>query len=439
MQDKTRRSTSTALSRRGFLKGSAATLFVPIVAGKLSAQPRADDPDVLKVGLVGCGGRGTGAAAQALSAENGTVVLTAVGDAFEKQTEHCLQNLAKHLGEPGAGRIQVDPEHRFFGFDAFQKVIDSGVDVVLLATPPYFRPEHLKAAVAAGKHVFCEKPVAVDAPGARSVLEAVEVARAKKLSLVSGFCWRYNVRHRAFYSRVLGGALGKIRAVYSTYNTGPLRTVERQPQWSEMEFQLRNWQHMDWLSGDHITEQAIHSLDKQAWVMGDVPPLRATAVGGRQARFGEGTGNIFDHFGVTFDYADGVRAFHMCRQIANCTNDNNDWIYGEKGNGTVLGWSNVHEITGENAWEYEGEGNDMYQQEHDELFASIRSGRPRNDGRFMTTSTMLAIMARMAAYTGQTISWEQALDSTERLGPKSLEWGPVELAPVPIPGQKEFL
>ena len=437
MQDSTKRP-HDALSRRGFLKGSAASLFVPIVAGKLKAQPRQDDPDVLKIGLVGCGGRGTGAAAQALNAEDGTVVLTAVGDAFEDKLERCLLNLGKHFGDKGAGRIQVDKEHQFFGFDAFQKVIDSDVDVVLLATPPYFRAEHLKAAIAAGKHVFCEKPVAVDAPGARSVLETVEVARAKQLSLVSGLCWRYNVRHRAFYSRVLGGALGKIRAVYSTYNTGPLRTVDREPEWSEMEFQMRNWQHMDWLSGDHITEQAVHSLDKQAWVMGDVPPLSVTAIGGRQARFGEGYGNIFDHFSATYDYPDDVKAFHMCRQIANCSNDNNDWIYGEKGNGTVLGWSNVHQITGENAWEYEGEGNDMYQQEHNELFASIRAGKPKNDGTWMTTSAMLAIMARMAAYTGKSITWEQALNSKEKLGPKTLAWGDVELAAVPIPGQKEF-
>ncbi|MBI4879969.1 MAG: Gfo/Idh/MocA family oxidoreductase [Planctomycetes bacterium] len=425
------------ISRRRFLEGSAAALVVPLIAPAARARPRAADPDVLKVGLIGCGGRGTGAAAQALSAEAGTVILTAAGDLFRERVDASLANLAAHFGPEVAERVQVDEEHRFAGFDAYQQVIDSGVDVVLLATPPWFRPAHLSAAVAAGKHVFCEKPMAVDAPGVRAVLAAVAEAERKRLALVSGFCWRYSARHREFYARLRDGAIGAVRAVYSTYNTSPLGTHTRRPEWSEIEFQLRNWQHMIWLSGDHLVEQAVHSIDKQSWLLGDRPPLTVTAVGGRQARSGEESGNVYDHFSATFDYGDGVKAFHMCRQIANCSNDNSDYILGEKGNATILGWSNLA-ITGPNAWVPEGEGNDMYQQEHDELFASIRAGTPRNDGSWMATSVLLAIMARMAAYTGQTITWEQALNSQQKLGPETLAWGDVPLDPVPVPGQTRF-
>ncbi len=425
------------MSRRRFLEGSAAALVAPLIAPVARARPRAEDPDVLKVGLIGCGGRGTGAAAQALAAEAGTIILTAAGDLFRDRVDASLANLAAHFGPEAAQRIQVDEEHKFAGFDAYQQVIDSGVDVVLLATPPWFRPEHLRAAVAAGKHIFCEKPMAVDAPGVRTVLAAVAEAQQKRLALVSGFCWRYSTRHREFYARLKDGAAGAVRAVYSTYNTSPLGTHARRPEWSELEFQLRNWQHMIWLSGDHIVEQAVHSIDKQSWLLGDRPPLAVTAVGGRQARSGEESGNVYDHFSATFDYGDGVKAFHMCRQIANCSNDNSDYIMGERGNATILGWSNLS-ITGPTPWVYEGEDNDMYQLEHDELFASIRAGAPRNDGSWMATSVLLAIMARMAAYSGQTITWEQALNSQQKLGPETLAWGDAPLDPVPVPGQTRF-
>jgi predicted dehydrogenase len=427
------------LSRRTFVKGAAATAAsIPFVMSKVAHAIPLSDPDVLKVGLIGCGGRGTGAAFQAISAENGTVRLTAMADAFADRLESSLTNLKSSLGEERAALADVDPEHRFVGFDAYRQVIDSGVDVVILATPPHFRPEHLRAAIEADKHVFTEKPVAVDGPGVRSVLETAALAKQKRLNLVSGFCWRYNVRHREFYKRIHEDALGELRSVYSTYNAGPLGVNKRRPEWSEMEFQMRNWQHFCWLAGDHIVEQAIHSLDKMAWTMQDAPPLSVTAIGGRQAREGEERGNIYDHFSATFEYEGGVKGLHMCRQIANCSNDNSDHVFGEKGTAHIDtgGWN--HRILTAEPWAYEGEGNDMYQQEHDELFAAIRKGEPMNDGVWMTHSTLLAIMARMSAYTGQTITWEQALNSTERLGPESCEWGDLELDPVPIPGRTQF-
>jgi len=430
-----------SLTRRRFVKGAAAAAAVPLILpGTASAlTARTDDPDVIKVGLIGCGGRGTGAAYQAINSEQGTVRLVAMADVFQDKLEASLSNLKRYLGEERAHLADVAPDRRHVGFGAAERLIASDVDVVLLATPPHFRPAHLRAAVQAGKHVFTEKPMAVDGPGVRSVLETAALAKQTQRSLVCGFCWRYNVRHRALYERVLDGAVGDIQAVYSTYNATPLGTSPRKPGWSDTEWQLRNWQHMTWLSGDHITEQAVHSLDKMGWVMGDVPPLSCTAVGGRQARTGAETGNVYDHFSVTYDYANGAKGFHMSRQMANCSNDNSDYVWGTKGTATVKGWSDTHEITGPDAWTYEGEGNDMYQQEHNELFASIRAGKPMNDGVWMARSTLLAIMGRMAAYTGQTITWEQALNSTERLGPERYAFASMDVEPVAIPGRTKFV
>lgn len=429
-------------TRRQFLQGAAAA--APFMMGVprpvLSKVPTVDDPDVLRVGLIGCGGRGTGAAYQAVNAEPGTVKLVAMGDVFADRLDSSYGHLQNSLGDSAAARMDVPEERRFVGFDAYQRVIDAGVDVVVLTTPPHFRPEHIRAALAADKHVFCEKPMAVDAPGVRSVMESARVAKQKKLALVSGFCWRKHNQYRSLYDRVLDGGMGDLQVVYSTYLASPLGVNKRQSQWSEMEFQLRNWQHMNWLGGDSLVEQACHSLDKMGWAFGDVPPLSCTATAGRQARFGEERGDIFDHFSVTYDYPDGGRGFHMSRQMANCSTDNSDFAYGTKGRLTAKPWAGVFIIEGENPWETDVFGNDMYQTEHDEMFASIRAGEPVNDGHFMTGSTMLSVMGRMASYTGQTVTWEQAMASTERLGPEVYAFdGEVPDLIVPIPGRTRLI
>jgi predicted dehydrogenase len=421
------------LSRRTFLRGSAAAASIALARPGAARALSKENPDALRVGLIGCGGRGTGAALQAMRAEEGSVLLTAMGDVFQDRIDSSLAGLKNALGEENQDRLQVDPEHCFVGFDAWRKVIDSGVDVVILTTPPHFRPEMLAGAVGAGKHVFAEKPMAVDGPGVRSVLESARLAREKQLAIVSGFCWRYSLPHRAIYQRVLDGALGAIRAIYGTYNTGPNGYKERQPEWSDMESQIRNWFHFLWLSGDYVQEQACHTLDKIAWAMGDVPPLSVTAVGGRELRR---HGNNYDHFTATFEYPDEVKAFLMTRQMDGCAFDNNDWIMGEKGVATVKNWGDLFEITGENPWIYEKvEGSNMYQQEHDELFASIRSGKPINDGIWMAHSTLMGVMVRTSAYTGQVVSWEEALNSEERLGPESYALGPVEVREPAVPGR----
>ena len=426
-------------SRREFLKTSAlagAALAAPALLPAGTAAKENNEP--LRVGLIGCGGRGSGAANQALSADP-NVILTAMGDVFADRLQGSLKNLqASH-----PDKVKVAPENCFLGLDAYQKVIDSGVDVVLLATPPGFRPQHLQAAVAAGKHVFTEKPMATDAPGVRSVLVTVEEARKKELSLVAGFCYRYNNGVRAIMQQVHNGAIGEVRAIYTTYNTGAVWSpFPRVADWTDMQYQVKNWYYYTWLSGDHIVEQAVHSLDKMAWVMNDEPPLKCVAHGGRQVRTAPEFGNIFDHFSVVYEYANGVRGFHFSRQQEGCYSDNSDYFMGSDGAAHIVrAFSGPFVIKGKQNWRYhEDKPSDMYQNEHDALFASIRSGKPINDGVRMARSTLVAIMGRMAAYTGQEVTWEQALNSKESLVPEGMTWDtPTAVAPVAMPGQTKFI
>ena len=418
-------------SRREFLKASI------LVGGALAAPAilpvkavAKENMDTLRVGLIGCGGRGSGAASQALNADT-NVILTAMGDAFEDQLQRSLQNLQKQHPE----KVKVTPEKCFVGLDAYQKVIDSGVDVVLLATPPGFRPAHIKAAVDAGKHIFCEKPMATDAPGVRTVLAAVKAAKDKSLSVVAGFCWRYEMGRREFYHRVHDGVIGELRAIYATYYTGPVKPMppasERPVGMGDLEWQVRNWYNFVWLSGDGYVEQAVHSVDKVAWAMKDQPPLKAVAVGGRQTPNNQG--DIYDHMFVVYEYPDDVRAFVGQRQIGNTYSDNSDYLMGSAGFGRIPGLY----LKGKENWRYRASGakGDMYQNEHDELFASIRSGRPINDGEWMARSTLLAIMGRMAAYTGQEVTWEQAINSQDKLVPDPLDWKmKLDVAPMAVPG-----
>jgi len=409
-----RQQKQTQSSRRDFLKTSSVAA-AGAMAGSLalSRTAHAAGSDVLRVGLVGCGGRGTGAARQALAADK-NAKLVAMADAFEDRLQGSLNSL-KAAGE----QVDVKPEKCFVGFDGYQKLIDSGVDVVLLCTTPHFRPMQLKACIDAGKHVFCEKPVAVDAPGIRSVLATAEEAKKKNLSIVSGLCWRYHNGVRETMKRVLDGAIGDILGIQETYLTGGLWTKPRLEGETEMHYQMRNWYNFTWLSGDHNTEQHVHSLDKASWAMGDEPPVRCWGLGGRQSRDRNPLyGNIFDHHAVVYEYANGVKVSAYCRQQKGCYGDTSDQFVGTKGRADIL----RHRIEGENKWRFRGNGGNMYQIEHNELFAAIRDGKPINNGRFMAISTMLAIMGRMATYTGQLITWEQAMASKEDLSPSSYDW-----------------
>ncbi len=429
------------LSRRAFMRSAAAgatALSLPAWAvprpGDESESGRRESP--LRVGLIGCGGRGGGAAAQAIQADPG-VLLTAMGDLFPDRLSGTHRALAEHFGD----RVDVPEHRRFTGFDSYQQVIDSGVDVVLLCAPSHFRPAHLEAAVRAEKHVFCEKPMAVDAPGVRSVIASAEAAKGRGLSIVSGFCWRYSSPERAAFRRIHDGAIGKVTAVHTAYHAAPIDPPRRDPEWTEMEWQLRNWWHYNWLSGDHIVEQACHSVDKINWAMNGRAPSRITALGGRQSRPEQNFGNVFDHFSVIYEYDDGTRCFHTCRQVANTPFDNTDFIIGTKGTCFINGWAPTHELRdtgGAVRWSYDGPRPNMYQVEHDELFASIRAGTPINDGHDMAQSTMMSLAGRMAAYTGQTLTWEQVMNSREDLTPPAYEFGDLPVAPVPIPGRTRF-
>ncbi len=418
-------------TRRDFLTAGAAAASLAALAPAVHAA----GSDILKIGLIGCGGRGTGAANQALNADS-NVQLTAIGDMFPDRLQSSLENLRRE--EKIAAKIQVKPENCYTGFDAYKGVLGSGVDVVLLTTPPGFRPLHLQAAIDAGKHVFCEKPVAVDAPGVRKVLAACKQAKQKNLAVVSGLCWRYHHAKQATFRQIHEGAIGDIVAMQCSYLTGPLWHVKRTPAMSDMEWQLRNWLYFTWLSGDHIVEQHIHSLDKMMWAMKDVPPARASGTGGRQVRTGPEFGHIYDHFSIVYEWANGVKAFGRCRQQEGTAHDINDYLMGTEGTCDVM----RHVITGKKPWRYKapaGDPDDMYQNEHNELFASIRDGKPINDGQWMSQSTLLAILGRMAAYTGKVITWEMALNSKEDLTPRAYEMGPLPLPPVAMPGKTPFL
>ena len=299
-------------SRRSFLKTSGLIAAGAGVASLASpSSVHADGGDEITVALIGCGGRGTGAAKDALLADD-HVRLVYMADAFEDKLASSLKTLKNDPAT--ADKTDVPEDRRFVGFDAFERVMATDVDVVLLTTPPHFRPAQLAAAIAAGKHVFCEKPVAVDGPGVRSVLETVEEAREKNLAIVSGLCWRYDLGVRETIGRLLDGAIGEIVAIQENYNAGTLWSHPRQSDWSDMEYQMRNWLYYTWLSGDHNVEQHIHSLDKALWLMGDEPPASAMGLGGRQVRTDPLFGHIFDHHAVCYEYGNGVRVYSYCRQ-----------------------------------------------------------------------------------------------------------------------------
>lgn len=439
------------ISRRSFLCSSAA------VGGAVLAIHRsahAAGSDTLKVGLVGCGDRGSGAAANAMNADRG-VKLVAMADAFDDRLQGSLTRLKRLMPD----QVDVDRSRCFVGFDSYKPLIASGVDVVLLASPPHFRPAHLKACVEAGKHVFAEKPVGVDATGVRSVRASCELARQKKLNVVSGLCWRYDTVIRETMKRVHDGAIGRIVAVQTTRNLGYLWHRPRTPEWTEMEFQMRNWYYFTWLSGDHNLEQQIHGIDKCSWALRDEPPVRAWGLSGRQVRTDPKYGDIFDHHAVVYEYAGGARMYAFARQQPGCFNDYSEILLGTKGRCELQ----KGRIEGETNWSYGSQAGDlsghsggklrkgslrpMHQIEHDELFAAIRAGRCINNGDYMCQSTLIGILGRTVGYTGQAVTWEQMNQSQQDLSPKryAFDAEPPTLRgadgkyPVAIPGMTKFV
>lgn len=402
-------------------------------SGLRDSRPATVKPRKLRVGLIGCGGRGSGAAHDCAQADP-SVEIYALGDMWPEKITACRENL-KALGN----QLNVTDSRCFVGFDAFRQVIQSGVDLVLLCSPPGFRPQHIRAAVEAGKHIFAEKPVSVCPAGVRSVIESAEMAETKGLALVAGTQYRHDSRYQEWVRRLHEGAVGEILAAQCYFNVGGLWMVKRKPEWSDMEYQIRNWYYFTWLSGDFIVEQHVHNLDVMNWVM-QAHPTKCLSLGGRQARTGEEYGHIYDHFTTLYEYPRGVKVLSMCRQMDNTTNRLQDRVVGTAGVAVANGLNKPFpEITGQNPWKWEGEAPNPYVQEHKDLIASIREGKPLNEGRQIAESTLTAIMARMSAYTGKEVTWKQAMDSRLNLFPETLQFGPHPVEPVPMPGKTELI
>ena len=415
-------------SRRDFLKASTAGAL----AGGLGIARgvHAAGSDQIKVALIGCGGRGTGAAIQALSTK-ANVKLVAMADAFGDRLERSLKSI---LTRPVKDRVDVPAERQFTGLDGYQQAIDCGVDMVLLCTPPGFRPMQFEAAVKAGKHVFMEKPVATDAPGVRKVLAVNKEAKKKGLLVAVGHHLRHEDKHREVIKRIHDGAIGKLQYMRAYFNSGGVWIRPRLPQQTELEYQVSNWYYFTWLSGDHIVEQHVHDLDVCNWIQGS-HPVEAQGTGGRQVRTGKDVGEIFDHHAVEFTYADGVKMFSYCRHIPACWNSFTEHAHGTKGYAGIVGHGTAElRVDGQEPqrWKRDKDG---HQVEHDDLFAALLAGQPYNEGDYGATSTMTAILGRMATYSGKIVRWDEAISSDLNLMPKRFAWD----AEAPVKPDKDGL
>ncbi|MGB5170912.1 MAG: Gfo/Idh/MocA family oxidoreductase [Eudoraea sp.] len=437
---------SDNLSRRKFCKNTAlasgAIISAPLDAIS-SAHVLGDDS--IKIALIGCGGRGTGAAAQALSTKE-NVKLVAMADAFQDRLDECLNVLNQKFA--GTDKIDVKEADRHVGFDAYKKAIDKA-DVVLLTTTPGFRPIHFQYAIENNKHVFMEKPLATDAPGIRSVLKTAAIAKEKKLNVVVGLQRHYQLSYLACLEQIKAGKIGKIVSGQVYWNSAGVWVKERQPGQTEMEYQMRNWYYFNWLCGDHIVEQHIHNIDVANWFIGEFP-LHAQGMGGREVRVENKYGQIFDHHFVEFTYPSGAVISSQCRHQKGCLDNVSESFMGTEGKiytdsqnkGIITGYD------GKTIYEHEGLNDpNPYQTEHDKLFASIRNGGLISDAEYSAKTTMTAILGRMATYSGQQITFDDALNQGRSIMPDEYSWDSLPKVmpdadgayPVPIPGITKVL
>lgn len=418
------------LSRRGLLKAAAAGAALAALPGASVHGATSRGFSRLRVGVIGCGGRGTGAAVNMLEASPDTQIV-ALADAFPDRLASCREHLAQ-LPPEQASRVAVADNTCFTGFDAYRGVLNAGVDLVILATPPGFRPAHFAAAVDAGKHVFMEKPVAVDPVGARAVIDAARRAEARKLNVVAGTQRRHEACYIQAMNRILDGDIGDVVSASVFWNQGGLWMHRRKPDWSDAEWQLRNWLYFAWLSGDHIVEQHVHNIDVGLWAIG-ANPARCLGMGGRQVRTDPAYGHVFDHFAVEYEFPDGRSMSSQCRQIDGCSGRVEEVIRGSKGRCVLA--SGRAQIFGAKPWKWQGEQENPYVTELKDLLAGIQGGPYVNEGVRIAETTLAAIMGRMSAYTGKTITWEQALQSALDLTPPNLQLGPLPTPEVPVPGK----
>ncbi len=429
-------------SRRNFIKNSSLVVSGALLSQlPVHASAFVAGNDVLKVALIGCGGRGAGAASQALSTSE-SVKLVAMADAFRDRLDETYENLLKI--DSIKDRVAVPEDHKFTGFDAYKDAI-ALADVVLLATPPAFRPRHFEEAVRAGKHVFMEKPLASDAPGIRQVLAAGEEAKKKSLSVVVGLQNRYDPVYKEFVGHLQDGMIGDIVSSTCYYMIGNVRLHPRKPGQTEMEYQMRNWRYFNWLWAGSPAGLQIHNTDIVNWLKGDYP-VRAQGMGGRAVYHGPDNGDIFDHFYIEYEYADGSKLNSQIRTIDGTYNKGGSFFQGTKGTGDLR--VGIRDFSGKPLWRTRGiKEENPYQIEHDELFAAIRNGTPINDTEWGAKSTMTTLMGRMAVHSGQMLEWNDALNSEVSLLPEKFAWdadppvlpGPDGNYPAPVPGQTKVL
>ena len=413
---------ATGITRREAMKTAAFATAGVMAAPKIVFS--GGQSDTIRVGVVGCGGRGTGAAMNCFESSPG-VEIVALGDLFPDRLASCRERLAEGLG----ASLKATNDTCFAGFDAYQHVLACDIDMVIFATPPAFRPMHLRAAIEADKNVFMEKPVAVDPTGIRSVMESSDMAKQKGLAIVAGTQRRHQAPYVEAMKRIHDGEIGDIVAAQVFWNQGGLWNRERQPGWTDMEWMARNWLYFTWLSGDHIVEQHVHNIDVANWAL-QAHPIRAVGVGGRQVRVDPDFGQIYDHFAIQFEYESGARVLSMCRQIDGCANHVAEHITGTAGTSDPAGW-----VRGKSDWEWgDAEYVNAYVREHTDLIASIRAGEPLNEGRQVAESVLTAIMGREAAYTGQEIEWDELLNADMTLVPDEFHFGPMPPLPIATPG-----
>ncbi|MBD3414698.1 MAG: twin-arginine translocation signal domain-containing protein [Candidatus Aminicenantes bacterium] len=430
---------NSEITRREFIKASSAAALVAAIPA--SGIVYGQESGRIRAGMIGCGGRGTGAALNCVKASS-DVVITAMGDLFEDQLKKSYKRLSENLPKD---HLAVTKDTMFTGFDAFQKVLASDIDMVIMASPPHFRPLHLKAAVEAGKHVFMEKPVAVDPAGIRSVIASSGLAETKNLSIVAGTQRRHQDHYLEVMKRIHSGDIGEIVAGQCYWNQGGL-WVERAmmnwvgyktKNWSDMEWQIRNWLFVTWLSGDHIVEQHVHNLDVMNWAVGS-HPVECSGMGGRQVRTEPQYGNIFDHFAVEYVYPNGARVMSQCRQTPGCSSNVSERVMGTKGVSFTSGGEG--RITGAHSYEHTKESPNPYVQEHADLIASIKTGKPLNEARRVAESTLTAIMGRISAYTGRALKWEWVMNSSKLdLSPPAYDFIDLPLDPVAVPGETPLI
>ena len=416
----------TEISRRNFVKVTTAGTLGLMTSGNFAY---AAGSDTLRVGVIGCGGRGTGAARDAVIAGE-RVEIIAMGDLFQDHLNLSRQSLKEEIGDA----YKVDDAHAFVGFDAYQHVIDSEIDIVILATPPGFRPTHFVAALQAGKHVFMEKPVSVDVAGSMAIIKAGEIAAQNGLSVVAGTLYRRQPSFMEAVKRIHDGMIGEIIGAQEYYLTGPIWLRERKPGMSDMEWQCRNWYYFTWLSGDHIVEQFVHNVDVINWVL-QGHPEHAVGMGGRIARTGPEYGHIYDHFSVEYTYAGDIIVEAKCRQFPGVTNRVSNRVVGTKGVAYLNPQhSRISTHDGQVLYDMPEPGGNGYVQEHIDLIQAIREGNPVNEAEQIATSTLTAVLGRESAYTGQQLSWDELMASGLDLSRETMGFGPLPTPSVPIPG-----